>query len=115
MSCPSLILMETHENDVDRDDVDADGVDVDGDGVAELQLKVETLRRELLHCRAELAKLHKQLSHSERLQKTTENYNEDLRKQVGWSLIVPPGVSVICPSSLFDVTRGGVHRFLYAG
>ncbi|KAG7249625.1 hypothetical protein CRUP_033534, partial [Coryphaenoides rupestris] len=62
--------METHENNVDLD------------GVAELQLKVETLRRELLDCRAELAKLHKQLSHSERLQKTTENYNEDLRTQV---------------------------------
>ncbi|XP_029907228.1 angiogenic factor with G patch and FHA domains 1 isoform X1 [Myripristis murdjan] len=50
--------------------------------VAELRLKVESLKQELKTCRAELAKLQKQLIHSERLQKTTESYNEDLRKQV---------------------------------
>ncbi|KAK2914811.1 angiogenic factor with G patch and FHA domains 1 isoform X1 [Channa argus] len=50
--------------------------------VAELRLKVDTLKQELKECRAELAKLQKQLKHSDRLQKTTESYNEDLRKQV---------------------------------
>ncbi|KAJ3602739.1 hypothetical protein NHX12_030488 [Muraenolepis orangiensis] len=63
--------METHENNVEE-----------SSGVAELQLKVESLKQQLYDCRAELAKLQKQLSHSERLQKNTENYNEDLRKQV---------------------------------
>ncbi|XP_014903614.1 angiogenic factor with G patch and FHA domains 1 isoform X1 [Poecilia latipinna] len=50
--------------------------------VAELRLRVESLKQELKECRAELTKLQKQLSHSERLQKSTESYNEDLRKQV---------------------------------
>uniref|UniRef100_A0A3Q0SFR4 Angiogenic factor with G patch and FHA domains 1 n=1 Tax=Amphilophus citrinellus TaxID=61819 RepID=A0A3Q0SFR4_AMPCI len=50
--------------------------------VAELRLRVESLKQELRECRAELAKLQKQLSHSERLQRSTESYNEDLRKQV---------------------------------
>lgn len=50
--------------------------------VAELRVKVDSLKQELKECRAELAKLHKQLSHSERLQRSTESYNEDLRKQV---------------------------------
>ncbi|XP_051270052.1 angiogenic factor with G patch and FHA domains 1 isoform X2 [Dicentrarchus labrax] len=49
---------------------------------AELRLKVEALKRELHGCRAELAKLQKQLNQSERLQRSTESYNEDLRKQV---------------------------------
>lgn len=49
---------------------------------ADLRVKVETLKQELRECRAELSKLQKQLSHSERLQRTTESYNEDLRKQV---------------------------------
>ncbi|KAF7668595.1 hypothetical protein LDENG_00002030 [Lucifuga dentata] len=50
--------------------------------VVELRLKVETLKQELKECRAELTKLHKQLSQSDRLQRSTESYNEDLRKQV---------------------------------
>ncbi|XP_040890624.1 angiogenic factor with G patch and FHA domains 1 isoform X2 [Toxotes jaculatrix] len=50
--------------------------------VAELRLKVDSLKQELKECRAELAKLQKQLSQSERLQRSTESYNEDLRKQV---------------------------------
>ncbi|XP_023140090.1 angiogenic factor with G patch and FHA domains 1 isoform X1 [Amphiprion ocellaris] len=50
--------------------------------VAELRLKVESLKQELKECRAELSKLQKQLNQSERLQKSTESYNEDLRKQV---------------------------------
>ncbi|XP_032405860.1 angiogenic factor with G patch and FHA domains 1 isoform X2 [Xiphophorus hellerii] len=50
--------------------------------VAELRLRVESLKQELKECRVELTKLQKQLSHSERLQKSTESYNEDLRKQV---------------------------------
>ncbi|MED6287464.1 hypothetical protein CHARACLAT_016652, partial [Characodon lateralis] len=50
--------------------------------VAELRLRVESLKQELKECRAELTKLEKQLSHSERVQKSTESYNEDLRKQV---------------------------------
>ncbi|XP_047439314.1 angiogenic factor with G patch and FHA domains 1 isoform X3 [Mugil cephalus] len=49
---------------------------------AQLRLKVESLKQELKECRAELSKLQKQLSQSERLQRSTETYNEDLRKQV---------------------------------
>ncbi|XP_068576726.1 angiogenic factor with G patch and FHA domains 1 [Cebidichthys violaceus] len=48
----------------------------------ELRLKVESLKRELHDCRAELVKLQKQLNQSDRLQRSTESYNEDLRKQV---------------------------------
>ncbi|XP_061689388.1 angiogenic factor with G patch and FHA domains 1 isoform X2 [Syngnathoides biaculeatus] len=50
--------------------------------VAELRLQVVSLKEELKECKVELAKLQKQLSHSERLQRSTESYNEDLRKQV---------------------------------
>ncbi|XP_022056058.1 angiogenic factor with G patch and FHA domains 1 isoform X2 [Acanthochromis polyacanthus] len=50
--------------------------------LAELRLKVESLKQELKECRAELSKLQKQLNQSERLQRSTESYNEDLRKQV---------------------------------
>lgn len=52
---------------------------------AELRLRVESLKQELHACRAELVKLQKQLNQSERLQRTTESYNEDLRKQVSVS------------------------------
>ncbi|XP_068451234.1 angiogenic factor with G patch and FHA domains 1 isoform X2 [Clinocottus analis] len=48
----------------------------------ELRLKVEALKRELRDCRAELSKLQKQLNQSDRLQRSTDSYNEDLRKQV---------------------------------
>lgn len=64
------------ENDDSHEEKDAEPE------VAELRLKVESLKQELKECRAELAKLQKQLSHSERLQRSTEGYNEDLRKQV---------------------------------
>ncbi|XP_026163084.1 angiogenic factor with G patch and FHA domains 1 isoform X2 [Mastacembelus armatus] len=50
--------------------------------VAELRLKVDSLKQELRECRAELARLQKQLSQSERVQRSTESYNEDLRRQV---------------------------------
>ncbi|KAM9362352.1 angiogenic factor with G patch and FHA domains 1 [Symphorus nematophorus] len=50
--------------------------------VAELRQRAESLKQELHECRAELAKLQKQLKQSERLQRSTESYNEDLRKQV---------------------------------
>ncbi|XP_074521397.1 angiogenic factor with G patch and FHA domains 1 isoform X2 [Halichoeres trimaculatus] len=50
--------------------------------LADLRLRVESLQQELSECRAELTKLQKQLSQSERLQRSTESYNEDLRKQV---------------------------------
>ncbi|KAM9518257.1 angiogenic factor with G patch and FHA domains 1 isoform 6-T7 [Salvelinus alpinus] len=50
--------------------------------VAELRQKVESLKQELKSCTKELTKLQKQLTKSERLQKSTEGYNEDLRKQV---------------------------------
>ncbi|XP_024118621.1 angiogenic factor with G patch and FHA domains 1 isoform X2 [Oryzias melastigma] len=50
--------------------------------VSALREKVESLKNELTECRAELDKLQRQLSHSERLQRSTESYNEDLRKQV---------------------------------
>lgn len=47
----------------------------------ELRLKVESLKQDLHDCRAELMKLQKLLNQSERLQRNTESYNEDLRKQ----------------------------------
>lgn len=47
-----------------------------------LRSQAETLRQELKTCKGELQQLQKQLSQSERLQKTTESYNEDLRQQV---------------------------------
>uniref|UniRef100_A0A8C1IRJ9 Angiogenic factor with G patch and FHA domains 1 n=1 Tax=Cyprinus carpio TaxID=7962 RepID=A0A8C1IRJ9_CYPCA len=47
-----------------------------------LRSQAEALRQELKTCKDELQKLQKQLSQSERLQKTTESYNEDLRQQV---------------------------------
>lgn len=50
--------------------------------VVELRQKVESLKQELGECRTELAKLQKQLNQADRLQKSTESYNEDLRKQV---------------------------------
>ncbi|CAB1332598.1 unnamed protein product [Coregonus sp. 'balchen'] len=50
--------------------------------VAELRQKVESLQQELKTCKKELTKLQKQLTKSEKLQKSTEGYNEDLRKQV---------------------------------
>ncbi|KAG7495259.1 angiogenic factor with G patch and FHA domains 1 isoform X2 [Solea senegalensis] len=50
--------------------------------VAELRLKVDSLKQELRECRTELSKLQKQLHQSERLQRNTDSYNEDLRKQV---------------------------------
>ncbi|XP_029565599.1 angiogenic factor with G patch and FHA domains 1 isoform X3 [Salmo trutta] len=50
--------------------------------VAELRQKVESLKQELKSCTKELTKLQKRLTKSERLQKSTESYNEDLRKQV---------------------------------
>uniref|UniRef100_UPI003AACD36D angiogenic factor with G patch and FHA domains 1 n=1 Tax=Centroberyx gerrardi TaxID=166262 RepID=UPI003AACD36D len=65
--------METQD---DHDEKDSESE------TADLRLKVESLKQELKTCRAELVKLQKQLSHSERLQKSTESYNEDLRKQV---------------------------------
>ncbi|KAK5872812.1 hypothetical protein PBY51_013474 [Eleginops maclovinus] len=55
--------------------------DTESEGT-ELRLRVESLKQELQECRAELAKLQKQLKQSERLQQNTESYNEDLRKQV---------------------------------
>ncbi|XP_019736092.1 angiogenic factor with G patch and FHA domains 1 isoform X4 [Hippocampus comes] len=61
---------------------DEEGEKVSGCEVAELRLQVESLKEELKECKAELAKLQKQLSHSERLQRSTESYNDDLRKQV---------------------------------
>ncbi|XP_072238681.1 angiogenic factor with G patch and FHA domains 1 isoform X2 [Leuresthes tenuis] len=63
-----------NEDDHGKEDTDSE--------VAELRMKVESLKQELKECRAELAKLQKQLSHSDRLQRSTESYNEDLRKQV---------------------------------
>ncbi|KAM9799940.1 angiogenic factor with G patch and FHA domains 1 [Syngnathus typhle] len=61
---------------------DEEGEKASGCEVAELRLQVESLKEELKECKAELAKLQKQLSNSERLQRSTESYNEDLRKQV---------------------------------
>ena len=61
------------------DDGDEKGTEPE---VAELRLKVVSLKQELETCKAELVKLQKQLNQSERLQRSTESYNEDLRKQV---------------------------------
>ncbi|XP_026090917.1 LOW QUALITY PROTEIN: angiogenic factor with G patch and FHA domains 1-like [Carassius auratus] len=47
-----------------------------------LRSQAEELRQELKTCKDELQKLQKQLIQNERLQKTTESYNEDLRQQV---------------------------------
>ncbi|XP_043913958.1 angiogenic factor with G patch and FHA domains 1 isoform X2 [Protopterus annectens] len=47
-----------------------------------LQQKVQTLEEELKSCKVQLHNLEKQLSQSQRLYKSTESYNEDLRKQV---------------------------------
>ncbi len=52
-----------------------------------LRSQAETLRQELKTCKGELQQLQKQLSQSERLQKTTESYNEDLRQQVSQVLM----------------------------
>lgn len=68
------VLAELMENENGKTDPECE--------VTELRLKVESLKQELKECRAELAKLQKQLNHTERLQKSTESYNEDLRKQV---------------------------------
>ncbi|XP_029989483.1 angiogenic factor with G patch and FHA domains 1 isoform X2 [Sphaeramia orbicularis] len=59
-----------------------DGENEKDSEVTELRLRVDSLKQELKECRAELVKLQKQLSQSERLQRSTESYNEDLRKQV---------------------------------
>ncbi|XP_069014417.1 angiogenic factor with G patch and FHA domains 1 isoform X2 [Embiotoca jacksoni] len=64
------------------DNEDGNGEEDAEPEVTELRLKVDSLKRELKECRTELAKLQKQLSQSERLQRSTESYNEDLRKQV---------------------------------
>lgn len=72
----AILLAEPMENEDGEQESD----------VAELRLKAETLKQELKECRAELNKLQKQLSQSERLQRSTESYNEDLRKQVSGSL-----------------------------
>lgn len=52
-----------------------------------LRSQAEALRQDLKACKDELQKLQKQLSQSERLQKTTESYNEDLRQQVSQVLV----------------------------
>lgn len=52
-----------------------------------LRSQAEALRQDLKACKDELQKLQKQLSQSERLQKTTESYNEDLRQQVSQVLM----------------------------
>ncbi|XP_035517519.1 angiogenic factor with G patch and FHA domains 1 isoform X2 [Morone saxatilis] len=69
--------METEDGENDTETEEAEEAEE-----AELRLKVEALKRELHGCRAELAKLQKQLNQSDRLQRSTESYNEDLRKQV---------------------------------
>uniref|UniRef100_A0A671LLS4 Angiogenic factor with G patch and FHA domains 1-like n=1 Tax=Sinocyclocheilus anshuiensis TaxID=1608454 RepID=A0A671LLS4_9TELE len=52
-----------------------------------LRSQAEALRQELKTCKDELQNLQKQLSQSERLQKTTESYNQDLRQQVSHVLV----------------------------
>uniref|UniRef100_A0A672PAM9 OCRE domain-containing protein n=1 Tax=Sinocyclocheilus grahami TaxID=75366 RepID=A0A672PAM9_SINGR len=49
---------------------------------SDAEITSRTLRRELKTRKDELQKLQKQLSQSERLQKMTESYNEELRQQV---------------------------------
>ncbi|XP_066501295.1 angiogenic factor with G patch and FHA domains 1 isoform X3 [Hoplias malabaricus] len=50
--------------------------------VSFLQMEVKRLHQELKDCQSELQRVQKQLSHSVRLQKVTESYNQDLRQQV---------------------------------
>ncbi|XP_068598735.1 angiogenic factor with G patch and FHA domains 1 [Brachionichthys hirsutus] len=59
-----------------------DGDDDTESEEVELRLKAESLQQELNECRDEIVKLQKQLQQSERLQRSTESYNEDLREQV---------------------------------
>ncbi|XP_037345840.2 angiogenic factor with G patch and FHA domains 1 isoform X2 [Pungitius pungitius] len=68
------MLVELMENDDGEKDTESEET--------ELRLKVESLKQDLHDCRAELIKLQKLLNQSERLQRSTESYNEDLRKQV---------------------------------
>ncbi|XP_049322483.1 angiogenic factor with G patch and FHA domains 1 isoform X2 [Astyanax mexicanus] len=63
-------------------DISCQQDDESGCEVAVLQKEVERLQRELKECQSELQKVQKQLSHSVRLQKSTESYNQDLRQQV---------------------------------
>ncbi|XP_076613141.1 angiogenic factor with G patch and FHA domains 1 isoform X2 [Chaetodon auriga] len=71
MLTPAGELMENEDGEKDTESEEA-----------ELRLKAESLKQELQECRAELAKLQKQLNQSERARRSTESYNEDLRKQV---------------------------------
>ncbi|XP_065099994.1 angiogenic factor with G patch and FHA domains 1 isoform X2 [Paramisgurnus dabryanus] len=61
---------------------DADPEQGSEEELVHLRSQAEALRQELKTCKDELQKLQKQLSQSERLQKTTESYNKDLREQV---------------------------------
>ncbi|XP_066501294.1 angiogenic factor with G patch and FHA domains 1 isoform X2 [Hoplias malabaricus] len=49
---------------------------------SETEMEVKRLHQELKDCQSELQRVQKQLSHSVRLQKVTESYNQDLRQQV---------------------------------
>ncbi|KAI3370310.1 hypothetical protein L3Q82_025080 [Scortum barcoo] len=71
MSSAEAPLMEKEDGEKDAESEEA-----------ELHLQVLSLKRELKECRTELTRLQKQLKQSERLQRSTESFNEDLRKQV---------------------------------
>lgn len=53
-----------------------------GSEVSELQMEMRSLQQELGKCQIELKRVQKQLDQSLRLQRSTESFNHDLRRQV---------------------------------
>uniref|UniRef100_A0A3B3ZYT3 Uncharacterized protein n=1 Tax=Periophthalmus magnuspinnatus TaxID=409849 RepID=A0A3B3ZYT3_9GOBI len=79
--------------------------------VSELRLRAHSLKQELEQCKAELSKLQKRLSQSERVQRSTESYNQDLRKQVRNSKTsMPLSVWDISPSITAEAAEGGISQ-----
>ncbi|XP_076835947.1 angiogenic factor with G patch and FHA domains 1 [Brachyhypopomus gauderio] len=62
--------------------LEGESEDASGQEAARLRAEVERLQQELQACQSELQRVQAQLSHSTRLQKNTESYNQDLRQQV---------------------------------
>ncbi|KAM9813986.1 angiogenic factor with G patch and FHA domains 1 [Neosynchiropus ocellatus] len=92
-------------------------------GMTELRLKVQSLQEELKECQAELSKLQKQLSLSERLQKTTESFNEDLRQQVDrlsaeiheWKKRSKEKVDIETQTDEYVWTEADYYNYYYGG
>ncbi|KAL7853388.1 hypothetical protein AOLI_G00202320 [Acnodon oligacanthus] len=84
--CQAMDLKEEDGPGSEAPSLEKADVDVQDEGsgceVAVLQMEVERLQRELQECQSELQRVQKQLGLSERLQKSTESFNQDLRQQV---------------------------------